>query len=110
TGGHVRASNRGLSPPNTLQNTLSESPHVQYFILWNEFHQVTMQKFGSHRTRESAVMIVRSLVASVFIVAMLVTSPVHAAARLTFVMPNSPTPYRLGFMIAKDLGWYSKAG
>ena len=25
-------------------------------------------------------------------------------------MPNSPTPYLLAFMIAKDLGWYSKAG
>jgi ABC-type nitrate/sulfonate/bicarbonate transport system substrate-binding protein len=29
---------------------------------------------------------------------------------LTFVMPNSPTPYLLAFLIAKDLGWYSKAG
>jgi ABC-type nitrate/sulfonate/bicarbonate transport system substrate-binding protein len=55
-------------------------------------------------------MIVRSLIALSFIVTMLVASPVHAAARLTFVMPNSPTPYLLAFMIAKDLGWYAKAG
>ena len=32
------------------------------------------------------------------------------AGRLTFVMPNSPTPYLLPFMIAKDLGWYAEAG
>lgn len=36
--------------------------------------------------------------------------PMQAQTRLTFVMPNSPTPYLLPFMIAKDLGWYSKAG
>jgi len=29
---------------------------------------------------------------------------------LNFVMPNSPTPYLLPFLIAKDLGWYAKAG
>lgn len=34
----------------------------------------------------------------------------QSASRLTFVMPNSPTPYLLAFLTAKDLGWYSKAG
>lgn len=32
------------------------------------------------------------------------------AAELAFVMPNSPTPYLLPFIIAQDLKWYEQAG
>jgi ABC-type nitrate/sulfonate/bicarbonate transport system substrate-binding protein len=38
------------------------------------------------------------------------TASAQTATKLTFVMPNSPTPYLLAFLIAKDLDWYSKAG
>jgi sulfonate transport system substrate-binding protein len=60
------------------------------------------------------VKLVRSLgyFAACFLIAFGMTPSSHAQSntRLTFVMPNSPTPYLLAFMIAKDLGWYSKAG
>lgn len=52
------------------------------------------------------------LAAGLFIASFFAVAPGQAqtATRLTFVMPNSPTPYLLAFMIAKDLGWYAKAG
>jgi NitT/TauT family transport system substrate-binding protein len=42
--------------------------------------------------------------------ALVVGARAETPSHLTFVMPNSPTPYLLPFLIAKDLGWYSKAG
>jgi len=56
---------------------------------------------------------VRTFLRAVTVVASLsafLSNATAAPAHLTFVMPNSPTPYLLAFLIAQDLGWNKADG